>query len=157
MASQQGQRQGKLSGRTIGTAVLLLPAAAILMPSIILFGIGMLPTVVAYVIDRTGEKYQTITVGLLNVCGILPGLVRLWSDGQTYTSAIRIASDPFSLVIAYGAAAAGWSIYLALPLILAHYYAATTESRLRTLRRRQATLVEAWGDEIAGEPPADAG
>ncbi len=148
--------KGKLSGKMIGSAVLLLPAIAVLMPSCILLGIGMAPSIVAYIVDRTSEKYLSITVGLLNVCGTLPALVRLWSQGQTYSSAFRIAADPFTLVIAYGAAAVGWMIYLALPLILAHYYAATSESRLRTLRGRQDGLIEAWGDEIAGESPADA-
>jgi hypothetical protein len=112
---------------------------------------------VAYIVDRTSEKYLTITVGLLNFCGAMPSLVRLWSDGQAYSAAFRIAGDPFTMVIAYGAAAVGWAIYLALPLILEHYYAATTESRLRTLRGRQDRLVEAWGDEIAGQPTEDAG
>ncbi len=157
MASQQEQQakgKGKLSGRTIGTGVLLLPVIAVLMPSIILLGIGMAPTIVAYIVDRTSEKYQSITVGLLNVCGTLPALVRLWSDGQSYSSALQIAGDPFTMLVAYGAAGVGWAIYLAMPVILGHYYTTSTESRLHTLRARQNTLTEAWGDEIAGEPPA---
>lgn len=163
MASQPERRsapeargKGKPSGRAIGTAVLLLPAIAVLMPSCVLLGIGMAPTIVAYIVDRTSEKYLSITVGLLNVCGVLPALVRLWSEGQSFSSAFRIAGDPFTMVIAYGAAAVGWAIYLALPLILGHYYATTTESRLQTLRNRQDGLIESWGEEIAGEPPADA-
>lgn len=163
MASQQQQPiapetkgKSKLSGKAIGTGVMLLPAVAVLMPSIILLGIGMAPAIVAYIVDRTRDKYLSITVGLLNVCGTMPALVRLWTDGQSYSSALRIAGDPFTMLIAYGAAAAGWGIYLALPLILTHYYAATSTSRLSTLHARQARLVEAWGEEIAGEPPADA-
>jgi len=162
MASQPEQQsapeakgKGKLSGRTIGAAVLLLPAIAVLMPSCVLLGIGMAPTIVAYIVDRTREKYLSITVGLLNFCGVLPALVRLWSEGQSYSFALRIAVDPFTMIVAYGAAAVGWVIYLALPLILAHYYAMTTESRLQTLRGRQDGLVQSWGEEIAGESPAD--
>ena len=163
MASQQerprapeAKGKGKLSGRAIGTAVLLLPAIAVLMPTIILLGIGMAPTIVAYIVDRTSEKYLSITVGLLNVCGIMPGVVHLWSGGQSYSSALQIAGDPFTMVIAYSAAAVGWGVYLALPLILAHHYTSTTESRLLRLRSRQDDLIEAWGEEITGEPPADA-
>jgi hypothetical protein len=124
------------------------------MPSCIVLGIGMAPTVVAYIVDRTPEKYQTITVGLLNVCGTMPGLVKLWSRGQSYDNALSIATDPFSMLVAYGAAGVGWSIYLSLPLFLGHYYTMTSENRLRSLRHRQAELVESWGEEIAGDAPA---
>jgi hypothetical protein len=161
MASQPEQStappakgKGKLSGRMIGTGVMLLPAIAVLMPSLVLLGISMAPTIVAYIVDRTHEKYLSITVGLLNVCGTLPALVRLWSEGQSYPAALRIAGDPFTMLVAYGAAAIGWAIYLAMPLILGHYYATSSETRLRTLRSRQESLVEAWGDEIVGGPPA---
>jgi len=154
-SAPEAKGKGKLSGRTIGTAVLLVPAIAVLMPSCILLGIGMAPTIVAYLVDRTREKYLSITVGLLNVCGVLPALVGLWSEGQSFSLALRLAGDPFTMVIAYGAAAVGWLIYLSLPLILGHYYTITTESRLQTLRNRQEGLVESWGEEIAGEPPAD--
>ncbi len=158
MASQPQQRtepkaKGKLSGRMIGTGLLLLPVIAVLMPSIIVLGVGMAPAMVAYFVDRTGEKYLSITVGLLNVCGILPALVRLWTEGQNYSSAFRIAGDPFTMLVAYGAASVGWSIYLVMPVILGHYYTVTTETRLKALHSRQSVLVEAWGDDIAGDLP----
>lgn len=163
MANQTNQRsasaakaggRSKLSARVIGTAVVLLPAIAVLMPSCILLGLGMAPTIVAYVVDRTREKYLAITVGLLNLCGVLPGLVRLWSEGQTYDVALRVAGNPYTMFMAYGAAAIGWAVYLALPHFLAHYYATTTATRLRALQERQDALIEIWGEEIAGEPPA---
>lgn len=151
----QAKGKGKISGRAIGTGLLLLPVIAVLMPSIILLGIGMAPAIVAYIVDRTGEKYLSITVGLLNVCGVLPALVRLWSEGQSYSAALRIGGDPFTMLVAYGAATVGWAIYLAIPVILGHYYTVSTETRLQTLRTRQSVLVEAWGDEIAGDLPVN--
>lgn len=152
-AAKGGTAKSGLTARTIITGLLLLPVLAVLMPSCIVLGIGMAPTVVAYIVDRTSEKYLTITVGLLNFCGTMPGLVKLWSRGQNYDNAMAIAVDPFSMLTSYAAAGVGWSIYLALPLVLGHYYAMTSETRLRALRHRQAELVESWGDEIAGEAP----
>ncbi len=60
----------------------------------------------------------------------------------------------FSWFLAYGAAAVGWSLFLILPPILARYYALTTETRLAVARRRQASLTEAWGKEVAGQGEA---
>jgi hypothetical protein len=139
------------SVRLIVTGVLMLPVVAILMPSCIVLAIDMAPTIVAYVVDRTREKYLAITVGLLNLCGALPAEVALWQRGQSYAAAMDIASDAFFWLMAYGAAAVGWVIYLMLPPMLRHYYGTTTQARLLSHRRKQQTLVETWGEEVAGE------
>ncbi|HEX9790925.1 MAG TPA: hypothetical protein VGA60_09690 [Kiloniellales bacterium] len=152
-AAPKGAGKGKLSGRTIGTFIILMPVIAVLMPSCILLALNLAPTLVAFAVDRTREKYLTITVGLLNLSGSLPAILRLWTEGQTYEVALRVAGDPFNLLIAYGTAAIGCSIYLTLPIILSSYYARMTTMRLRILQDRQDTLNEAWGDEIAGERP----
>lgn len=152
-ASPKGAGKGKLSGRAIGTGIIMLPVIAVLMPSCILLALNLSPTIVAYAIDRSREKYLSITVGLLNFSGSLPALLRLWTEGQTYEVALRVAGDPFNMLISFGAAAVGWCIYLAMPIILAHYYTLTSSTRLRILQQRQEILIEAWGDEIAGERP----
>ena len=131
--------------------MLLLPVIAFLMPSVIVLVIDMAPTIVAYVVDRTREKYLAITVGLLNLCGTLPAEMKLWQQGQSYTAAMDIASNPFFWLMAYGAAAIGWVIYLMLPPILGHYYGITSQARLQSHTRRQQALIAAWGDEVAGE------
>ncbi len=139
------------SGRLIVTGVLMLPVIAVLMPSCIVLAIDMAPTAVAYVVDRTREKYLAITVGLLNVCGALPAEVALWQRGQTYAAAMDIASDALYWLMAYGAAAVGWAIYLVLPPMLGHYYGITSQARLQSHQRKQQALIDAWGDEVVGE------
>ncbi len=158
MAGQDGQAKpaksgdgGKGNGKLIVTGVLMLPVIALLMPSCIVLEINISPSFVAYAIDRTREKYLAITVGLLNFCGTLPAEVALWQRGQTYNAAMDIASDAFFWLVAYGAAALGWAIYLMIPPILGHYYGITSQARLQTHRRRQQALIEAWGEEVTGE------
>jgi len=129
----------------------MLPVIAVLMPTCILLVLNLAPTIVAFAIDRSRERYLSITVGLLNLSGSLPALLRLWTDGQTYDVALRVAGDPFNMLISYGAAAVGWCIYLAMPIILANYYGLTSKTRLRMLQQRQDTLIEIWGEEITGE------
>ncbi len=139
------------TGRLIVTGVILLPVIAILMPSCIVLAINMAPTVVAYVVDQTREKYLAVTVGLLNLCGALPAEAALWQRGQTYAAAMDIVSDAIFWLMAYGAAAAGWAIYLILPPVLGHYYGITTQARLQSHHHKQQVLIESWGDEVAGE------
>jgi len=142
---------GKGSGKLIVTGVLMLPVIAVLMPSCIVLAINMAPAIVAYAVDRTREKYLAVTVGLLNFCGTLPAEVALWQRGQTYDAAMDIASDAFFWLVAYGAAALGWAIYLTIPPILGHYYEITSHARLQSHQRKQQALIEAWGEEVTGE------
>ena len=149
--AQQEKAKGGGTGKLVMTGLLMLPVVAVLLPSCIVLAVNMVPTFVAYVIDKSREKYLAITVGLLNACGALPALVQLWLQGQSYDAALDISSDPLHWLMAYGAAAIGWVVYLGLPPVLEHYYGITSQARLLNHRRKQEVLVEAWGEEVRGE------
>ncbi|MFQ5775918.1 MAG: hypothetical protein ACE5GS_15460 [Kiloniellaceae bacterium] len=155
--AKPGKSAGKGGGnsRAVLTAILLLPVVAVLLPTCVVLLIGMAPTAVAYMVDRAREKHLAVTVGLINFCGTLPGVADLWREGQAYAAAERVATDALFWLTSYGAAAVGWLIYLALPLLLANYYAVTSGRRMEALRRRQAELIKAWGEEVAGTSAGD--
>ena len=149
--AQQEKAKGGGAGKRVMTGLLMLPVVAVLLPSCIVLAVNMVPTFVAYMVDRSHEKYLAITVGLLNACGALPALAELWMQGQSYDAALDISSNPFHWLVAYGAAAIGWVVYLGLPPILGHYYGITSQARLLNHRRKQEVLVGAWGEEVRGE------
>ena len=149
--AQQEKAKGGGSGKLVMTGLLMLPVVVVLLPSCIVLAVNMAPTIVAYVVDKSREKYLAITVGLLNICGTLPALAGLWQQGQSYDAALDIAASPFHWLMAYGAAAIGWAIYLGLPPILGHYYGITSQARLHNHQRKQQILVEGWGEEVRGE------
>ena len=152
MAEGAQQRKAKGGGgKPIVTGLLMLPVIAVLLPSCIVLAVSMAPTIVAFVVDRSREKYLAITVGLLNICGTLPALAELWQQDQSYAAAFDLSVDPFHWLMAYGAAAIGWVVYLGIPPILGHYYATTSQVRLHSHRQKQQKLVEAWGEEVRGE------
>jgi hypothetical protein len=152
---ETAKSKGGLSGRTIGTAVLMLPVIGVLLPTCLVLVVSMAPTVVALVVDRSRDKYLAITVGLLNFCGTFPAIAELWGRGQSLDAGLDVATDPLYWLFAYGAAAIGWGIYLLLPPMLAGYYATTSARRLQSLRARQAALVQSWGEEVAGARAED--
>lgn len=145
-----GKDGGAGKGRLLTTGLLMIPVVAVLLPTCVVLLIGMVPTVVAYMVDRTREKSLAITVGLLNFCGVLPGVFELWAEGQAYDVAMSVATDPLFWLTSYGAAAVGWMVYLTLPVLIATYYAMTSGRRVHSLRKRQAELVETWGEEVVG-------
>ena len=155
-AEAQPPRRKTSTARAVTTGLLLLPVVAVLFPTCMVLASGMAPTLVAYLVDRTRAKSQAVTVGLMNFCGTLPGIVELWQHGQAYAVAGRIAMDPFFWAVAYGAAGVGWLVFMSLPPILVSFYGAVTDRRVSTLRKRQSALVEAWGEEVGGRPSGDA-
>ena len=55
--------------------VLLLMAA---LPTVMVIAFGMLPGMVAFIVDRSKERSATFCVGGMNLCGVFPYLLELW-------------------------------------------------------------------------------
>ncbi len=132
-----------------------LLAAVLFMPTTILLVVGMLPTVVAALIDRKGGA-RAITVGALNLCGCIPFLMDLWTKGHTTELAVSLITDPLTIIVMYAAAGIGYMIDWALSGIVATILVQRSMSRMEAIRKRQAELVERWGKEVTGELPLDA-
>lgn len=146
-----GEGGGSRGGMTLPLIGLTLVALAVLPTSIVL-AVGMIPTLVAWIIDRDEEKYAPITVGVMNLCGVLPGLLALWNGGHTIAHALSRVSDPYTLLWAFGAASVGWAIHMGVPPLVGLWHVWRTRTRIDELEDRQRRLVEEWGRTIA-EPP----
>lgn len=143
-------RQSSATKTALLTLILLLPLALIFLPTTLLLAIGMLPTVVAVIIDREPEKYAAITVAPLNFCGVLPWLIKLWRGHHTMADALASLSDPLTLMIMLGAAGAGWLLYYGIPPVVAAVITQRNNTEIKRMREHQAKLVAEWGAEVAG-------
>ena len=131
--------------------VTLAPLIAVLFPTFMIIGLGMLPTVATYLSDRGRSKAFSITVALTNLCGVLPSLAQLWDHGQSMQAANEIVAQPLFWALALGAAAVGWLLFMSMPPLIAVYYTTAADARIRNLMIKQQKLVETWGDEVKGE------
>lgn len=129
--------------------------AILFMPTTVLLLLGMLPTVVALVIDRHGGT-RAITVGSLNLCGCLPFLLELWTTSHTMAQAVTLITDPRTIIVMYAAAGIGYMIDWALSGIVATIMIQRATGRLKAIRQRQEEMVVRWGPEVTGELPLDA-
>lgn len=118
------------------------------MPTVILVAFGMLPAIVALIIDRTDERSLTFCVGGFNFCGVFPYLMSLWLDDHSVGNAVEILTDVFSLAVIYGGAGMGWMLYLSLPPVIASFIQVMSERRLEQLRKTQREILDEWGDEV---------
>ena len=137
-----GRRLMLLLVTAIGVALFFLAA-----PLLIVFVVGMVPTVVAFICDRDREKYMAIAIGAGNLAGVIPFLIALAKEGPTLSHASAMVTDVFSIAMMYGAATAGWMLVMALPSVVAVYMNVMTENRIQNLRKNQQMLVEDWGAE----------
>ncbi|PWC76753.1 hypothetical protein [Azospirillum sp. TSH64] len=144
-------RKKKKKGGALTLILLIVPAALIVLPTTILFGIGMIPTIVAYVVDRDPDKSAPITVGGLNFCGCMPFAIDLWKHQHTIGAAAKIFADPLAWLVMYSAAAVGWGIYYGIPPMVAGMEVSRAEKRVEVLKQKKVALVQEWGPDVAGD------
>ncbi len=121
------------------------------LPTVIVFSFGMLPSLAAYVADRSKEKYAMFCVASMNFCGVFPYLMDLWFDGHTIYAATNIMADVFALVVMFGSATVGWIIYSVVPPVISSFLSVIAQQRVSALRTQQKKLIEEWGEAVANQ------
>jgi len=137
------------------TVGLLLALCVLFLPTAIILILGMLPTVVAGMTDRDPNRYAALTVGPMNLCGVLPHILELWQGGHSLEVALNQISSPFVWGFMLGAAGVGWFIYYAVPPMVAGVIQLRAEGRLNAVTKDQKKLVEEWGPEVSGAKKQD--
>jgi hypothetical protein len=151
-AAPEEKARTKVAMWQLGLAGLcFLLSAALFLPSLAVLGVCLAPTVIAFLADRSGPKFLTVTVGLPNLCGSIPALVQLWSVEQSFEAVSGVLAGPLGWAMPFGAAGLGLFLYMAMPPMVAVYYSSAAQARERALRRLQTALVETWGEDVAGE------
>lgn len=126
------------------------------LPTVMVVGVGMLPTLVAYLVDRQRPRYAALCVGGLNSAGVFPHLLPIWFGMHTLNAAEEALTDVFVLVTMYGAALFGWMLYFAVPPLVGAVLSVMAQRRVALLRLSQKGLIEDWGESVANPPNAKA-
>ena len=136
--------------------VILLSIVLLKFPeSVILLIVGMLPTMVAFIIDKSSGKYATLCVGAMNITGVFPSILELWTGQNSFSQAIQIITNVFDLVIMYGAAGFGWILYIVIPSVVSALLNLLAQRRITRLRNQQRELINEWGKDVAVRPDSE--
>jgi hypothetical protein len=95
--------------------MLAIPIGLMIIPTMIVLMFSLLPSAVAFVMERGKGIYGGVCVGAMNLAGASPYLVDLWFDGHTIEAAFGILTNVFAILVIYGCAAFGWAIYATTP------------------------------------------
>lgn len=136
-------------------AVVLLILVALIpfsLPTVIIIGVTMLPTLAAWASEKGKARYAWLCVGGLNFSGIISSLFTLWFGVYTIDEALAMLSEGSVLLWAYGCSGIGWLIYMGIPPIVSSWLAFVSERRVASLKAAQKKLIEDWGDEVGKKP-----
>lgn len=145
--SKAGRRGGGFAFLAIGLALFALLLFA--TPAFIVLVVGLVPAIVAMVIDADRARYATIAVFATNLAGVVPFVLELVIARASMMDAVAMVSDVFIIAVMYGAAAIGWALVLGMPKVAAVYISVVNQSRIESMRKEQQRLVEEWGSEVA--------
>ncbi|MCC7166912.1 MAG: acyl-CoA synthetase [Rhodospirillales bacterium] len=135
--------------------VIGLPSIILFLPTWIFLGLAMLPTGVAFLVDRSKNRLAWISVAGMNLAGISYYLLNLWFGGHTVEHAVKMLANVFDLVVMYGSAAFGWILHKSLPPVVGAYLDVNAQHRLSALKATQRKLLAEWGPEITGKEPSE--
>ncbi|MCR9219140.1 MAG: hypothetical protein NXI21_02830 [Alphaproteobacteria bacterium] len=154
-ASAGGGKKAGGGGVRALSLVIAIILVVLFFDSVIVLAAGMIPTGVAYLVDRRPQRYAARTVAWMNLAGCLVVVLDLWDGGGSIDRAIELLLDPVNWVIMFGSAGFGWVIYFTLPPIVSGYLALSQEMRLKDLAKKQKSLEKEWGEEVRKSAPLD--
>jgi hypothetical protein len=120
-------------------------------PSAVIIAVGMIPTWLTFLFDRTPEKFGVLCIGSLNLAGLYPVLMPLWMQGHTMERAMKALGDPLTGAVIIGAAGVGVAIYAATPRIVSLVVRHSVSREIAEIEKRQAALVAYWGEALTDD------
>ena len=117
-------------------------------PTAILLAVGLIPTLLTLLFDRTPEKFGVLCIGSLNLAGMYPILMPLWTHGHTMERAMKTLGNPTTGAVILGAAGVGCAIYFATPPLVTIALKYKIGREIADLEARQKELVAYWGDAL---------
>lgn len=135
-------------------ALVVLGLVVFATPAFVVFAVGIIPSLVAAVIDREPGRNATIAVTATNMAGVAPFVMELMMHGATMGRAVGMINDVFVLAVMYGTAAIGWALVLGMPKVAAVYISVSNDAKSQAMRREQRRLIEDWGQAVTEAPAA---
>ena len=139
----------------IGLSIAVVAALVFSLPTVVLMFLGLLPAMVAFIVDDNPRKYAAKCVIATNFAGAWYFLLTLWTGDHSLTEAMAILTDVYAWLLMYSAAALGWLCFLWFPSIAALFMEMTAEQRIAGLKLKQKKLIEAWGEGVVRAPAGD--
>jgi hypothetical protein len=143
------KKRGKMSAKN----KILLIVVSLLMMSFLRTGfifviIGLLPSIVAYYIDVSVERYTFRTIFATNLCGMLPYIERMLQQGPSSTVLQSVMGNANNWFIIYGSALIGWLLIEICPLVAEAMIKGFHQTQIARINHVQKKVESEWGSEV---------
>lgn len=129
----------------VGIAVLI-----VFLPTTALLIVGMIPTMVAFVVDRQPGRNKTFTIGVMNFAGCFSYVLDIWLHANSINYSLFLLTQPKTYVVMYAAAAIGYVIDWGITLIVSAILVQRSEMRLKKIEKEKEALAQRWGKDVDG-------
>lgn len=145
----------KLGFRFFISAFILVIVSLLFWSSSLLIFFGMIPSLVAWAIDKSVQKSKTITIAAMNFAGCFPYLVDVWTAINPMALSIRYLTDPVTIIVIYSAALVGYIINYFCVIIISSLVSEKAKKRLEIIEKEKKEMEVRWGKKVNGEITLD--
>lgn len=110
--------------------------------------IGLLPSIVAYYVDVTVERYTFKTVLACNLCGMMQFLEQMLIAGPSSATLQAIMGHGINWFVIYGSALMGWLLVQICPTLSQIMVIGFHQSQAARIQNLQKKIVSEWGKEV---------
>ncbi len=149
---------------TAGLSKAFLPLILVIVCGLIVllrFGfifllLALLPTFVAYYVDRSKGRPAFKVVAACNIAAVLPVIEPMIKAGLKFKhyDVSSVLHDPSTWLFVYTGAAIGWCLIYLCRFIARFVVTVAYEYNINALEHMQKRLVEEWGHQIKQPPHA---
>lgn len=155
MAKKKTKKKKSSAKSRLLLIVFVITAIVFYKISIVLV-IGMLPTIVVAMVDKTSDKTKVMTIGFMNFAGCFPYCYQLFEKSHDTAAVLTLILNPTNIIIMYAAALLGYIIEWGVVGFVANIMVQKGRQRLVNIKKTQETLAKKWGSEVSGEVSLDA-
>lgn len=155
--SKPGTRASETTIKVINNLIVTILVLTVLSAVLIFLGltyivglivIGLMPAVVANVVEKRNRRFASKAVSAFNLAGILPFFFKLGGTPNPNLAAKEMISDPYVWLMIYGFATFGWVLIQVLPQLTLLILLVRSEYTIKKLKNYQEELVKEWGEVI---------
>lgn len=128
----------------LGVSGLGAALALFALPVFILVYGGLMPAILALVMDERPGRHLTITVASFNGAGLMVGLGPMFSSALSEAAAYQIVSAPETWLVIYGFAFAGWVLAWIMPLFVSQGLELVDRQRCRAIELAREAILKQW-------------
>lgn len=132
----------------LGLGVIALAVFA--APTCVLMVFGMVPSIVAYVVDRGKRPMLAFTIAPLNLAGLMPYLLELWTGHDQMPTVVHLLANVYVWLVIYLSAGAGWLVFMGMPQVVTFVLQRSLDGRKEKLKALQSKLRADWGPQVGG-------